>query len=351
MRSFDISSIKVNSIPKGEEPAVSIKRGSIRFNAQAVKCLGECQFVHMMINVENKKIIIKPSNEEDPNRLYWVGINKHGKITPRMMSCKPFTTKLYNDMEWDTNKIFNLMGTMLVHGDEKLLVFDLSEVPKKVNPLAKHLSLSFFNSLKQNPITNFSNMRKIISSFLNLLVIMATALITTNVISATLPKLPNPSSWMDNEEKWEFDFTPFNGRQSEFYIKFTLDASPTNSLEIGIWENKLGVVDEPEAVLGWDCGELFIKTNGVHAFSDYIVESERLAISFAVRLSGKGEPILTSIIANGTPLEFYDDENEPVIFKFNPAWDTARVISRGIGEVNERVSFGFSSDPTVISVR
>ena len=169
--------------------------------------------------------------------------------------------------------------------------------------------------------------------------------------AATLPQLPYPPAWADTEEAVEVGFAPFNGTQSEFRITLAFDATPTNSLEFAIWENALGVVDEPEAVLGWRYGKLFLELNGVRAFCDFIPDTEKLVVRLASRLSGDGKSSQTEITANGVPLVFYDSEDNAVEFGFVPAWDMVRLTSRGTGAKNERVSFGFSSYPGIIIVR
>jgi len=149
----------------------------------------------------------------------------------------------------------------------------------------------------------------------------------------------------------EVGFAPFNGRQSEFKITLALDATPSNNFEIAVWENVFEIIDEPEFVIGWRGEKIFFDFGGIRAYSDYVPESDRLVLTIVMRLSGQGNPLETTVKANGTPVEFYDLENNPVIFCFNPAWDTARLVSRGIGTKNEGASLGFSSDPSIILVR
>ena len=180
---------------------------------------------------------------------------------------------------------------------------------------------------------------------------MVKFLISTTAQAAPLPTLPNPSSWADTEETAEVGFASFNGRQSEFKITLALDATPSNNLEIAVWENVFGVIDEPELVIGWRGEKIFFDFGGVRAYSDYVPESDRLVLTLVVRLSGQGSPLETNVKANGAPIGFYDLENNQMIFGFNPAWDTARLVSRGVGDFNGRASLGFASDPGIIVVR
>ena len=174
----------------------------------------------------------------------------------------------------------------------------------------------------------------------------------TAVRAAFLPSLPHPPPWADTEMTAEADFAPFNGTQSEFKITLAFTASPSNNLEVAIWDGASDY-DESEtlAVLGWDCGELFVEFDGVRGVCASVPESEQLVITLSMRLHVNGEAYESVITANGVPLEFFDADGDPVIFGFDTAWENVRVVSRGIGAKNERVSFGFSSDPTIIVIR
>ena len=99
------------------------------------------------------------------------------------------------------------------------------------------------------------------TSFLFIFILMSLGIPTVN--ATTLPTLQNPPTKADTEESATAGFAPYNGMQSEFKITMAFDATPTNNLEFAIWESANGSSDEPEAVLGWDCGELFVEINGV----------------------------------------------------------------------------------------
>ena len=185
---------------------------------------------------------------------------------------------------------------------------------------------------------------------LSLAALAATAIIATTSQAAILPTLSNPPTWADTEETWEGEFEPFDGRQNEFKITLAFTPTPSNNLEFAIWDSTTGK-DEPEAVIGWDCGEVFLEFGGLRGTCTGVPESEPLTISLVMRLSRDGDVHESIIKANGTTLDFYDVGNEPVVFGFSTGWDAARVVSRGVGAMNERVSFGFTADPSVISVR
>ena len=170
------------------------------------------------------------------------------------------------------------------------------------------------------------------------------------VQAATLPSFPNPSVWADSEGEFEASFAAFNGVQNVFKISFGFNASPSNSLQVGVWDGSVACGDS-EAVVGWDCGVLFVECDGVRGFCGDALAAERLEVSLVVRLSAEGKPLDSIVTANGAVVEFFGADGVPVVFGFSTGWDSVRVLSRGAGIENERVSFGLATDPAVLVIR
>ena len=165
-----------------------------------------------------------------------------------------------------------------------------------------------------------------------------------------LPSFPNPPVWADTEAEFEASFEPFNGSQNEFKITLDFNASSSNNLQVGVWSGAANC-GEPEAVVGWDCGKVFVEYGGARGVGVPFPGTGRLSISLTVRLSVEGKPIGSIITANGTPVEFFDADGSQVVFGFSTGWNSARAFSRGAGGGNERVSFGFAIDPVVLIIR
>lgn len=106
-------------------PAVTLKYGSVNFNARAIRKLNECRHIQILINSEKKLIIAKPCEEDEKDSVQWSKVNKHGKVEPRKITGKVFTAQLFDDMNWDFNATFKVLGTLLKCKDEKIFVFDL----------------------------------------------------------------------------------------------------------------------------------------------------------------------------------------------------------------------------------
>lgn len=110
---------------KANCPAVTLKCGSVNFNARAIRKLDECRFVQILINSKKKLMIAKPCPEDEKDSVQWSKINKHGKIESRKITGKVFTAQLFDDMKWDYNTTIKVLGTLLTCKGEKIFVFDL----------------------------------------------------------------------------------------------------------------------------------------------------------------------------------------------------------------------------------
>jgi hypothetical protein len=106
-------------------PAVTLKYGSVNFNVRAIRKLNECRFIQILINSEKKRMIAKPCEEDEKDSIQWSKVNKHGKAEPRKITGKVFTAQLFDDMKWNFNATFKVLGTLLTCKNEKIFIFDL----------------------------------------------------------------------------------------------------------------------------------------------------------------------------------------------------------------------------------
>ncbi len=126
--SFDFEGYEVvrrEFFSKTNCPSMTLKYGSVNFNVRAIRKLDECRFIQILINSEKKRIIAKPSIEDEKDSIQWSKVNKHEKVEPRKITGKVFTAQLYNDMKWDINATIKVLGTLLTSKGEKLFVFEL----------------------------------------------------------------------------------------------------------------------------------------------------------------------------------------------------------------------------------
>lgn len=121
-------------------PAVTIRPDGIMFNTACINALDGVKHVHLMINEEMKRLVIRGCNENDKDALRWCTV-KGDQRKPRKMTGRLFSDLLYALMEWDKTNRYKILGYKIEFEGEELFVFDLKvaeifECSKKVRKAA-----------------------------------------------------------------------------------------------------------------------------------------------------------------------------------------------------------------------
>ena len=106
------------------DPAIVIRKDSITFNTACISGLEDVVYVHVMFNSDLKRIVVRGCDENDKDALRWC-IAKPDKRKSRKMSCKPFSELVYNEMGWDSDCRYKILGYRINFEGETLYVFDL----------------------------------------------------------------------------------------------------------------------------------------------------------------------------------------------------------------------------------
>ena len=106
------------------DPAIVIRKDSITFNTACISGLEDVVYVHVMFNSDLKRIVVRGCDENDKDALRWC-IAKPDKRKSRKMSCKPFSELVYNEMGWDSDCRYKILGYRIDFEGETLYVFDL----------------------------------------------------------------------------------------------------------------------------------------------------------------------------------------------------------------------------------
>ena len=106
------------------DPAIVIRKDSITFNTACISGLEDVVYVHIMFNSDLKRIVVRGCDENDKDALRWC-IAKPDKRKSRKMSCKPFSELVYNEMGWDSDCRYKILGYRINFEGETLYVFDL----------------------------------------------------------------------------------------------------------------------------------------------------------------------------------------------------------------------------------
>ena len=111
-------------------PALTIKGRQIRFNLNAIHMLGDPQWVKILVNPDEKYILVLPSESElDVYAVDWCKVSKKtGRLESKDVTSKFLSPKLYNLMNWDREHSYKLQCIFQDFGEGRtLLYFDMTE--------------------------------------------------------------------------------------------------------------------------------------------------------------------------------------------------------------------------------
>lgn len=110
------------------KPTVSIKGNQVTFNSACFKAMEGVEYIQILINPEDKQMVILPSKKYDKDALQWNRIDKHGKLVSKNLTGKFFAAKLFDMMGWNQIHRYKVEGLYQeLEGGTFILYFDLSD--------------------------------------------------------------------------------------------------------------------------------------------------------------------------------------------------------------------------------
>ena len=109
------------------DPAMTIRGTSITFNNACISKLEDATYIHFLINPTEMKLLIRAVKEGTRDAVRWC-IVKGDKRKSRQISCKPFTTRLYEMMGWNPLYRYKMQGIKIKYEGEDMYLFDLKAV-------------------------------------------------------------------------------------------------------------------------------------------------------------------------------------------------------------------------------
>lgn len=108
------------------EPAVVIRRDSVTFNTACIAGLEDAVYIQILVNQENKRMVVRKCEENDKDALRWC-VENPDKRKSRKMTNKLFSAMIYDMMGWDLDCRYKMQGYKITHEDETMYIFDLLE--------------------------------------------------------------------------------------------------------------------------------------------------------------------------------------------------------------------------------
>ena len=105
------------------EPSITFNKNKIALNTACIRKLPEVEYVQMLVNPEEKKIAVRPCQEDEKDSFRWRSAGN--KLKPKQITCKVFFAKIMSLMGWNPNNRYKLLGKLIESGGVLLFTFDL----------------------------------------------------------------------------------------------------------------------------------------------------------------------------------------------------------------------------------
>ena len=110
-----------------KEPTITFNNCKIYVNNACVTKLPDTDYVQILVNPIDMKLVIRPSSEDVKDSFLWYGTNRNtGKRTPKQITCKVFFAKIVQLMDWNPDYRYKLLGKLIQTNAEHLFIFDLT---------------------------------------------------------------------------------------------------------------------------------------------------------------------------------------------------------------------------------
>ena len=125
-----------------KEPALTVNVDKIGVNTACVRLMPDVEYVQILVNRKEKKLLIKPCDEIEITGYRW-GRTKDGKRYPSQRTGELFVLTLCELMDWNPDYRYKVLGKMVQANGKSLIAFDLTSsecFPKVVNREGKTVS-------------------------------------------------------------------------------------------------------------------------------------------------------------------------------------------------------------------
>ena len=107
------------------EPSLCFNRSRVYVNMGCLKRMPDVSYVQILVNAEDKKLVIRPAGEDEKDAFLWCSL-KNEVRRPKQITCRVFFAKIVHLMSWNADYRYKLLGKIIRSGEEKLVVFDLN---------------------------------------------------------------------------------------------------------------------------------------------------------------------------------------------------------------------------------
>ncbi len=109
-----------------KEPSITFNNCKVYVNAACINKLPHINFVHILVNPTEKRLVVRPCKEEEKDSFCWC--SNSVKRRPKQITCRIFFAKIMQLMGWNPDYRYKLIGKLIQTNSELLFVFDLKTV-------------------------------------------------------------------------------------------------------------------------------------------------------------------------------------------------------------------------------
>lgn len=106
-----------------KEPSLTFSDCKVYVNMACLNKLPHIDFVHILVNPTEKRLVVRPSKEEEKDSFCWRSNGE--KRRPKQVTCKMLFAKIMELMDWNPDYRYKLIGKLIHANDEILFIFDL----------------------------------------------------------------------------------------------------------------------------------------------------------------------------------------------------------------------------------
>lgn len=106
-------------------PAICFDGVRLSVNTACLRKMPDVRYIQFLVNPSERKLALRPCGENDKDS-FLLCSDKGGKRIPRKIVCRLFTAKLAELMNWDMDKRYRIMGSVIKTKSDCLMLFDLN---------------------------------------------------------------------------------------------------------------------------------------------------------------------------------------------------------------------------------
>ena len=128
---------KAELFAHSREPSITFWQNRLKFSMACLRRFPGVKHIQIMVNPEEKRMIIRPCDPDTPDCLRWAVGGADKEVKNREMMCKFFSAKVFDMMGWNGDYRYKILGKPATCDGEFLFLFKLNDFELFVNGARK----------------------------------------------------------------------------------------------------------------------------------------------------------------------------------------------------------------------